>query len=69
MIETSVILNAALSAMTVQDDIPEFPVRYGVFDLASRRAELDLPPVDAEAYLQLSKRVANLPYIQRVLAS
>jgi carbonic anhydrase len=69
LIGASVVLNAALGAMTVRDGIPGLPVRYGVFDLVSRRAELAVPPSDAEAFLALSREVAERTSIRATLTS
>lgn len=66
LIECSVVMNAALSATTVRDDLA-FPVHYGVFDMATRRAWIDEPPVDADAYVALAQKVATADPIRRIL--
>ena len=69
LIEASVVLNAALGAMTLRDDLEDMAVRFGVFDLESRRAELAEAPTDMEAYLRLAREVADLPFIRKIRAS
>ena len=57
LIDLSVILNVALSAMTVRDGLAS-PVEFGVFDLETRRVSLSAPPVDLEAFVELAGEVA-----------
>ena len=68
LVECAVIMNAALAATTVRDDLA-FPVHYGVFDTATRRAWIDEPPVDADAYVALAYTVAASDPIRRILSS
>ena len=68
LIEASVILNAALSAMTVRDDLNE-PVEYGIFDLKTREASLTAPPADADAFVGLADEVAVSDPIKQLLGA
>ncbi len=67
LIEAAVILNVALGAMTVRDDLDR-PVECGVFDLESREVNLEAPPGDAEGYVALAAKVAASEPIRALLA-
>lgn len=58
LIETSVRMNAALTAASIRSAL-SFPVHYGVFDMASRQVDLADPPADTEAMLDLAADVAG----------
>jgi carbonic anhydrase len=66
LVETAVVLNVALSAMTVRDDL-DAPVEYGVFDLGSRGVSLAPPPVDLAAFVKLAGETARSDAIRRIL--
>jgi len=68
LIETSVILNAALSAATIRRDL-SFPVQFGIFNLISREVDLAEPPADADAMMALAAEVATSAPIRDLLDS
>lgn len=68
LIETSVVLNAALAAATVKRDL-SFPVQFGVFNLVSRKVQLTEPPADADAMMALAEEVATSEPIRALLDS
>lgn len=68
LIEASIILNVALSAMTVRDALKE-PVECGVFDLKTRETTLTAPPADADAFAGLADEVAGSDPIQQLLGA
>ena len=68
LVEASVILNVALSAMTVRDDLKE-PVEYGIFDLKTRETTLTAPPADADAFVALAEEVAASDLIKQLLGA
>jgi carbonic anhydrase len=68
LIETTVVLNAALAAAVVRTSL-DFPVQFGVFDLASREVGLAEPPVDADSMVALAAEVATSERIREALDS
>lgn len=58
LIETSVVLNAALTAATVQDEFHDRlepnGVVYGVYNLVTRRVKVSLEPDDADVAIRLA---------------
>ncbi|MFV2071782.1 MAG: carbonic anhydrase [Thermoanaerobaculales bacterium] len=68
LIETSVRVNAALTAASIHSAL-SFPVQFGVFDLVSREVDLSEPPVDTEAMLTLAAEVAASDRIRQALES
>lgn len=68
LIETSVRLNAALTAASIRSTL-SFPVQYGVFDLVSHEIDLAEPPADADAMLALAADIAVSECIQLSLDS
>lgn len=63
LIETSVIVNAALTAMTLRREVGG-EVAFGVYDLATRRVRV--PGRDADGELGLSDAPADLDELHRV---
>ncbi len=68
LIETSVRVNAALTAASIHEAL-SFPVQYGVFDLVSREVDLAEPPADTEAMIALAAEVAASAPIRKILDS
>ena len=68
LIETSVRLNAALTAASIRSAL-SFPVQYGVFDLVSHEIDLAESPADTEAMLALAAEVAISERIRQTLDS
>ena len=68
LIETSVRMNAALTAASIRSALA-FPVHYGVFDLVSHEVDLAEPPADTEAMLALAAEVAASERIRQTLGS
>ncbi len=68
LIETSVKMNAALTAASIHSAL-SFPVQYGVFDLLSHKIDLAEPPVNPEAMLALAAEVAASAPIRQILDS
>ncbi len=58
LIETSVRVNAALTAASIREAL-SFPVQYGVFDLISREVDLTEPPADTEVMLALATHATS----------
>jgi len=69
LIETSVVLNAALAAMTLRRDLRDLPVVYGVFDLVSRSVDLVDPPGSTDSYRTLGRTAADAPAIRTLVMS
>jgi len=64
LIETSVVLNAALTAATVQDEFrgrldPKGGVVFGVYNLMTRRVKVTLEPADDDVAIRLASPPAN----------
>ena len=67
LIETSVVLNAALSASTIRDDLETLVVRFGVFDLVTRCASIEVPPSGTDGFVELASDVVHRPSIRALL--
>ncbi len=77
LIETSVIVNAALAAMTLRQEINR-DVAFGVYDLVSRRVcvpsahsdedfTLHVPPADIDELNQLGRSIAGSEFVTSIL--
>ena len=77
LVETSVGVNAALTAMTLRHEIDR-DVTFGVYDLASRRVRvpredssedtsLEVPPADLDELKELGRAIAGSPFVTAIL--
>ena len=78
LVETSVIVNAALAAMTLRQEIDR-DVAFGVYDLVSRRVyvpragseedfALQVPPADLDELNELGRAIAGSRFVTSILA-
>ncbi|GMR24540.1 MAG: carbonic anhydrase [Acidobacteriota bacterium] len=77
LVETSVIMNAALAAMTLRQEIDR-EVAFGVYDLVSRRVRvpracfeedfaLEVPPADPDELNELGRAIACSRFVTSIL--
>ena len=77
LVETSVIVNAALAAMTLRQEI-ERDVAFGIYDLVSRRVcvpragseedfALQVPPADLDELNDLGRAIAASKFVNAIL--
>lgn len=77
LVETSAIVNAALQAMTLRQEIGQ-DVAYGVYDLVSRRVRvprasaeddftLQVPPADLDELNELGRAIAGSEFVTSIL--
>lgn len=78
LVETSVIVNAALAAMTLRQEIDR-DVAFGIYDLVSRRVcvprvgfeedfSLQVPPADLDELKKLGRAIAGSRFVTSILA-